>query len=55
MLNKARGFAGMGIKRRREIARIGGKTAHALGLAHEFSSEEAKKAYKLSRQKKGGN
>lgn len=51
---KKRGLASLTLKRRREIARMGGKTAHAMGVAHEFNSEEAKKAYILSREKKGG-
>ena len=36
-----RGFAAMDQRRQREIASKGGRTAHAKGTAHEFSSEEA--------------
>lgn len=42
--SKARGFASMDTDRQREIARKGGKAAHARGTAHEFSSEEARTA-----------
>lgn len=31
-------------ERQREIARKGGRTAHELGLAHEFTPEEARNA-----------
>ncbi|MBC7444046.1 MAG: general stress protein [Polaromonas sp.] len=44
-----RGFAAMDPERHREIAREGGKAAHQSGNAHEFTSEEARKA-----GKKGG-
>ena len=36
-----RGFAVLDAERRREIARLGGKTAHANGNAHRFNPEEA--------------
>jgi general stress protein YciG len=36
------GFAAMDPERRREIASLGGKEAHAQGLAHEFTSEKAR-------------
>lgn len=39
-----RGFARMDRERQREIARKGGKAAHAQGRAHEFSSDEARVA-----------
>ena len=39
-----RGFAAMAPERQREIAREGGKAAHQSGNAHEFTSEEARKA-----------
>lgn len=39
-----RGFAGMDPERQREIASKGGKAAHAKGTAHEFTSEEARRA-----------
>ena len=44
---KNRGFASMDKKRRHEIAGIGGKAAHALGKAHRFTSEEAKRAGRI--------
>lgn len=47
---KGRGFASMDKSKQREIASKGGRAAHALGTAHEFSSEEARKA-----GKKGGS
>ncbi len=37
----ARGFATMDKKERISIASRGGKAAHALGTAHEFTQEEA--------------
>lgn len=39
-----RGFASMDPERHRAIARKGGLAAHAIGTAHEFSSEEARAA-----------
>lgn len=39
-----RGFASMDETRQREIASAGGRAAHASGNAHEFSSEEARRA-----------
>ena len=39
-----RGFAGLDPERRREIARQGGRAAHAMGRAHEFTPEEARSA-----------
>ena len=39
-----RGFASMDDERQREIASEGGRAAHEKGTAHEFSSEEARKA-----------
>jgi general stress protein YciG len=37
----SRGFASMNQERQREIARKGGRAAHAKGTAHEFTSDEA--------------
>lgn len=39
-----RGFASMDLERQREIARKGGRAAHAKGTAHEFSTDEARAA-----------
>jgi general stress protein YciG len=37
-----RGFAMLDATRRQEIARKGGKLAHALGRAHQFTHDEAR-------------
>jgi general stress protein YciG len=39
-----RGFASMDPEAQRKIASIGGKSAHQLGVAHEFTSATAKAA-----------
>ncbi len=39
-----RGFACMDPETRRQIASAGGKSAHARGKAHQFTSEEARQA-----------
>jgi len=44
-----RGFAGMDPERHRELARAGGRAAHARGVAYEFTAEKAQEA-----GKKGG-
>jgi uncharacterized protein len=44
-----RGFASMDPEKQKEIARLGGKTAHQKGRAHQFNSDEARAA-----GKKGG-
>jgi uncharacterized protein len=49
MERHGKGFASMDPKRRRELARRGGLTAHRLGKAHKFTPEEAQQA-----GKKGG-
>lgn len=46
---KKRGFAAMDPARVKEIASLGGKSAHATGTAHQFTSAEASAA-----GKKGG-
>lgn len=46
-----RGFAGMTPEQRREIASRGGKSAHAQGKAHRFTSDEARVAGKIGGQK----
>ncbi|HEY0592288.1 MAG TPA: KGG domain-containing protein [Thermoanaerobaculia bacterium] len=40
----SRGFASMDPEKQREIARKGGRAAHAKGTAHEFTSDEARSA-----------
>jgi general stress protein YciG len=46
-MQSKRGFAAMDPERRRQIAASGGKTAHAKGNAHEFTTETARAAGKL--------
>ncbi|TFW16794.1 KGG domain-containing protein [Duganella callida] len=48
-----RGFAGMDPQRQREIAAAGGRAAHASGNAHQFTSEEARRAGRLSHKGSG--
>ena len=48
-----RGFASMDPQRQREIASEGGRAAHASGNAHEFTSEEARKAGAMSHKNDG--
>jgi hypothetical protein len=43
-----RGFASMDPQKQREIASEGGRAAHASGNAHEFTSEEARRAGSMS-------
>ncbi len=40
----SRGFAAMSPERQKQIASEGGRAAHRLGVAHEWSSEEARMA-----------
>ncbi|MCM2251229.1 MAG: KGG domain-containing protein [Ramlibacter sp.] len=47
-----RGFAAMDRERQREIAAMGGRSAHASGHAHEFTTEEARAAGKKRHQRK---
>lgn len=44
MPGSKRGFASMDADKQREIARKGGRAAHAKGTAHEWTSEEARLA-----------
>jgi general stress protein YciG len=39
-----RGFAALPASRLSELARMGGKAAHAAGTAHKFTSDEARVA-----------
>lgn len=41
-IKSKRGFASMAPEKRREIARKGGKAAHAAGTAHVYTSAEAR-------------
>ena len=48
-----RGFAAMSREMQQEIARKGGKAAHEQGVAHEWTSQEAREAGKKGGQSKG--
>jgi len=45
-----RGFAAMSPEKKREIAGMGGRAAHASGRAHQFTTEEARAAGKKRHQ-----
>ena len=51
----ARGFAAMDQDKQRAIARRGGLAAQALGTAHRFSSEEARRAGRKGGEAVSGN
>lgn len=53
--NSNRGFASMDPQKQREIASEGGKAAHASGNAHEFTSEEARRAGSMSHKNDGNS
>lgn len=48
-----RGFASMDPEKQREIASEGGRAAHASGNAHEFDSDEAREAGRMSHKNNG--
>ncbi|MFL5773296.1 MAG: KGG domain-containing protein [Flavisolibacter sp.] len=48
-----RGFAAMSQEKQREIARKGGRAAHEQGVAHQWTSQEAKEAGKKGGQARG--
>lgn len=48
-----RGFASMDPAQQREIASEGGRAAHEKGTAHEFTSEEARRAGSQSHKNDG--
>lgn len=50
-----RGFAAMNSERQRAIASLGGTVAHQLGHAHEFDSEEARRAGRIGGEKVARN
>ncbi len=50
-----RGFASMDKARLREIASMGGKKAHALGRAHQWTQEEAAEAGKIGGSRNSEN
>ena len=47
LLRRKYGFEGMTLERRREIAALGGRTAHQKGRAYEWTSEKAREAGKI--------
>jgi general stress protein YciG len=49
-----RGFAAMDAEKQKEIARKGGRAAHEQGVAHEWSSKEAREAGKKGGQSRKG-
>jgi hypothetical protein len=51
--NSNRGFASMDPQQQREIAAEGGRAAHAAGTAHEFNSQEAREAGRMSHKNDG--
>jgi general stress protein YciG len=48
---RLRGFAAMSPEKKKEIAGMGGRAAHAAGRAHRFSTEEARAAGKKRHQR----
>lgn len=50
-----RGFASMDPQQQREIAAEGGRAAHEKGTAHEFTSEEARRAGSMSHKNDAGS
>ncbi|MES2214218.1 MAG: KGG domain-containing protein [Patescibacteria group bacterium] len=50
-----RGFASMDSDRQREIASEGGRVAHERGTAHEWDSEEARRAGQKGGQQRSQN
>lgn len=50
----SRGFASMDPQKQREIASEGGRAAHKQGVAHEWSSEEARAAGRKGGQNSHG-
>ena len=52
--SSSRGFASMDPQKQREIASEGGRAAHRQGVAHEWSSEEAREAGRKGGQNSRG-
>lgn len=48
---RLRGFAAMSPEKKKEIAGMGGRAAHASGRAHQFSTEEARAAGRKRHQR----
>ncbi|PIR45034.1 MAG: hypothetical protein COV10_01505 [Candidatus Vogelbacteria bacterium CG10_big_fil_rev_8_21_14_0_10_51_16] len=53
ILKTRRGFAALPAWKQREIAQAGGRAAHASGRAHQFTSEEAKRAGRKGGKRSG--
>ena len=49
--SRLRGFAALSADKKREIAGMGGRAAHASGHAHQFTTEEARAAGKKRHQR----
>lgn len=47
---RLRGFAAMSPEKKKEIAGMGGRAAHASGRAHQFTTDEARAAGKKRHQ-----
>ena len=50
-----RGFAVMSPEKQKEIAKKGGKAAHQQGVAHKWTSQEAREAGKKGGRARGKN
>ena len=50
-----RGFASMTLEQRKQIASMGGKRAHEIGRAHQFTSDEARAAGRKGGTAKAAN
>jgi len=51
MAKSRRGFASMSVSDRKKYAAMGGRRAHQLGTAHEWTPEEASKAGRIGGRK----
>ncbi len=52
--SSSRGFASMDPQKQKEIASAGGRAAHKQGVAHEWSSDEAREAGRKGGQNSRG-
>lgn len=50
--NSRKGFASLSKAQRAKVARLGGKTAHLLKRAHEYTKAEASRAGKIGGSKR---
>jgi len=53
MTKSRKGFASLTPQRRKEIASMGGKAAHAEGVAHKWTKEEARIAGAIGGRRSG--